>query len=424
MVDHAMAGDGKIAIIGNMNNNGFAIMRYLRDLGADAYVLPFSSDGEGGLAHFVPESDTWQYARWQRFVRPLPIPNTTAALLSRHGVMVSRRRHQEVEALLRPYAHLIGSGIAPALCDAVGRRLDVYFPYSIGVEFYGGIGFNQRMQTSLARRLAHGWLRQKQARGILTARRCLNAEMSLSRASLEAMGRRFERLAVPMVYNAEAAPEQPPAHLEAVLHRLKTADLSLFCCARLLWRREPGFGEREWQSFTKNSDWMFRGLAQFVEQRPQARVVLAVVEYGPDVEASRALVRDLGLEQHVLWLPKMPRREIMLLLDAAHIGIGEFYRDPGVIWGGTGWETLAAGRPLMQSFNFTPEGFEAEFGHAPPPVLDVTCADDVAQHLVRMHDDPEARRRIGRESLDWFNRNNGIGLAAQWLQRATGQEPA
>lgn len=415
---------GKVAIIGNMNNGGFAIMRYLRDLGADTYLLPFSSDGQGGLAYFAPEADTWQHDRWRGFIRPLSVPNTTAALLSRHGVMFSRGQRRVLENALQPYAYLIGSGIAPALVGAIGRRLDVYFPYGTGVEFYGDIEFNQRRRASLVRRLVHGWLRRQQARGILAARYCLNVEMSLTRKSLDEMGKQFERLAIPAVYNAEAMPTRPPAHLEAAIQRLATAELALFCCARQLWWRNPDFGDREWRSFTKNSDWMFRGLATFVERHPHARVVLAVVEYGPDVEASRELVHALGLDEYVLWLPKMPRREIMLLLNAAHVGIGEFYRDPGVIWGGTGWETLAAGRPLMQSFNFTAEGFEAEFGHAPPPVLDVTCVEDVAQHMTRMYVDKEACRRIGRESLAWFNRNNGISLAAQWLQRATGQGAA
>lgn len=423
MADRCLV-DGKIAIIGNMNNNGFAIMRYMRDLGADAYLLPFSTDGQGNLAHFVPEADTWQPGLWQDYIRPLFVPNTTAALFSRHGVMFSRVQCRRLENALQSYAHLVGSGIAPALVGAIDRRLDVYFPYSTGVEFYGGIDFKERMRSSLVRRLVYGWLRRQQARGILAARHCLNAEMSLTRQSLEAMGRQFERLAIPAVYNAEAMPTQPPTHLEPAIRRLATAELALFCCARQLWRRDPDFGEREWQSYTKNSDWMFRGLATFVERHPHARVVLAVVEYGPDVEASRELVHALGLEEYVLWLPKMPRREIMLLLNAAHVGIGEFYRDPGVIWGGTGWETLAAGRPLMQSFNFTAEGFEVEFGHAPPPILDVTCAEDVAQHMARMYADTEACRRIGRESLAWFNRNNGIGLAARWLQRATGQGAA
>mgnify|MGYP003315039633 CR=1 FL=1 len=32
------------------------------------------------------------------------------------------------------------------------------------------------------------------------------------------------------------------------------------------------------------------------------------------------------------------------------MGVGEFYKN-GVIWGGTGWEVLSQGLPLIQGFN-------------------------------------------------------------------------
>jgi hypothetical protein len=73
----------RIAIVGNMNNGGFAIMRYFRDLGADAYLLPYLTDGSGNLAHFAPEADSWTIERWQPFIRQLNFPNTTEAVFGR-----------------------------------------------------------------------------------------------------------------------------------------------------------------------------------------------------------------------------------------------------------------------------------------------------------------------------------------------------
>lgn len=414
--------DGKrVAIVGNMNNNGFALLRYLRDLGADAWLLPFSTDGVGNLAHFAPQNDTWDFDKWSAWIQQLEVPNTSMALLGVHGTLWRPDRRRSINRQLSAFDHFIGSGVAPGLFHTLGRRLDVFAPYGMGIELYGHIEFVHRRQDSVARYMSLGVTRWYQAQGIRETLCCLNAEMSLTKASFDSIGKPFERLAYPMVYNREVAPSQPPAYLVEAIRRMREAELSMFCAARLLWVPDPQINGRTWSSQTKNSDWMFRGLAQFMTQQPGARVVLAVVEYGPDVEASRQLVHDLGLETNVLWLPKMPRREIMLLLDAAHIGIGEFYQDAGVIWGGTGWETLAAGRPLMQSFNFTADGFKAEFGHAPPPVLGVSSAEDLACQIARMHADPVTRQRIGSESLSWFNRNNGIGLAARWLQRATGR---
>ena len=66
----------KIAIIGNMNNNGFALMRYFRDLGADAHLLLYANDSIDTLSHFKPEDDAWDYSKWAPYVHQTPIINS------------------------------------------------------------------------------------------------------------------------------------------------------------------------------------------------------------------------------------------------------------------------------------------------------------------------------------------------------------
>ena len=70
----------KIAIIGNMNNNGFSIMRYLRDLGQDAYLLLYSNSASGGNSHFTIEADSWVPEKWRPFIKVLSIPSSVWAL--------------------------------------------------------------------------------------------------------------------------------------------------------------------------------------------------------------------------------------------------------------------------------------------------------------------------------------------------------
>ena len=71
----------KIAILGNMNNNGFALMRYLRDLGADAHLVLFANDGTGSLSHFVPNNDTFQLDQWLPFIHQSGITNGFFSLI-------------------------------------------------------------------------------------------------------------------------------------------------------------------------------------------------------------------------------------------------------------------------------------------------------------------------------------------------------
>ncbi len=414
----------RIAIIGNMNNSGFAIMRYFRDLRADAYLLPYTTDGAANLAHFTPETDTWEIERWRAFIRPLGMPNTSEAVLCNPRRLKFPPSSTALAKKLEGYNCFVGSGIAPAMLARLGMRLDIFFPYGAGIEFYGDIEFRARKGTSWMRGFFYDRLRCLQADGIKRARYCFNAEMSLTKASFEEIGKSFERLAVPMVYNGERAPTASdlPPHLHRALERIEAADLSLFCCSRLLWVRDRRLSDDQWHSFSKNSDWLLRGLAAFISDHPAARPCLAIVEYGPDVEATKKIAYDLGLENQILWLPKMARREIMALLAHADIGVGEFHIDPGIIWGGTGWEVLASGRPLLQSFNFTPAEFQSEFGHVPPPILDVKSPQDVARRLAEVYASADAQHEMGCAARKWFDQYGGVGLARRWLERLADDE--
>jgi hypothetical protein len=399
-----------------MNNNGFAIMRYFRDLGVDAFLLPYLTDGTENLAHFATEMDTWYVKRWAPYIKPLNLPNSTKAVFGQLRGFKLPPTRRKIEKIFANYNYFIGSGIAPILFERIGWKLDIFFPYGTGIEFYGDIEFYRKKKSLTLSSLVYQSLRKLQASGIQHSKYCLNAELSITKDSFDEIGKPFKCIAIPMVYNREDTNGiNIPERISSVVERIQSAEIGIFCCSRLLWVRDPSFSKNDWRSLTKNSDWLFHGLKEFVRQHPAAKPLLAIVEYGPDVDATKQLVAKLKLQSYVLWLPIMPRREIMLLLSNSDLGVGEFYTDPGVIFGGTGWEVLASGKPLLQSFNFTADSFENEFDQPPPPILDVKSPDDVTRHLSEMYHNPELRKSIGGSSVDWFNKYNGIGLAKQWL---------
>ena len=51
-------------------------------------------------------------------------------------------------------------------------------------------------------------------------------------------------------------------------------------------------------------------------------------------------------------MPNLPRKEILKLIEKSSLGLGEFYLED-VMWGGTGWEILSMGKPLIQGFKKT-----------------------------------------------------------------------
>ncbi|MBM3846366.1 MAG: glycosyltransferase family 4 protein [Verrucomicrobia bacterium] len=421
-----------------MNNNNFAMMRYFRDLGTDAHLLLYSNDGRGTLSHFTPEADTWELDRWAPFIHQTVIPNAPVAafdfpLSTAVGVRSALRRltgaqDSAVGAVTRAqlrrayggYDRLIGSGSTPAALLRIGRALDVFYPYSPGVEFLGSSWFTVGFRSSWQRRFLYGAVRRQQMLGLSHARVVVCTDRETTGAVLAEFGVPSFQQTIPMVYNRERSPADAPTASLAKAHvALREAGLTMLHHARLMWQQRGSCAGEEHLHSTKNSDWLIRAFAALVAARPSVCPRLFIVEYGPDVEATKELVAQLGIQNAVTWLPKMARRELMWLLGRVSVGVGEFMNPRCMIWGGTGWETLASGKPLLQGFRFEEGEFADFYGYPPPPMLPVKAESDVLEHLLFVADHPEQAAEIGRRARGWFDTYNGIALAKKWLALVT-----
>jgi len=394
----------RIACVGNMNNNNFALMRYLRDLGADAHLFLYENE----IGHFLPEHDTWNLERWRPFIHQLDVGNNPRHLLWRWRRL---GRH------LAGFDHVLGSGMTPALFSRAGRQLDLFYPYSPGIEYYQAVWMTGMLNTAgWLKRMFYRYVRYHQARGIRQARNCANLDLGgETERAFRSLGRDFHRIGIPMVYSDEGAQEsQWPEWLKALMESRARHRLVILSHSRQHWIRGQGYSDEEWRLATKHNDYLLRGFADYVRRRPAATSLLLLFEYGKDVAASRALVAELGIASRVRWVPRCSRREIMELLRQVDVCATEFMEEG--IWGGTAWEGLACGRPVIQSVNFTPASYRAQAGHDLPPLLPAQSAAEIEQHLHRLHDTPGACARIGAAGGEWFQVNHGRRLAAKYLE--------
>ena len=329
----------KIGLIGNMNNNNFAMMRYMRDLGADAHLLLYAHDGVGTLSHFTPDADTWNIEKWLPYIHRTNIPNAPIAALDfpyswliaarawiskRLGlresgdVPVSRR---SITRVYGNYDRLIGSGVTPATLARSRIRLDVFYPYSISVEFLENPEFLARFRgAGVIQQHLGRVVQSRQSAGIRAAMRVLNYEPGPTEATLVRHGARPQRLAIPMVYNGEQQPEAAPnAALARAVERMQHCGISLLHHARVSWRKVPRYTDAEWRLENKNTQRLVDGLVELVAARPNCNPILFMVEYGPDVDALKELIAERGVGGRICWLPKMQRRELMWLLSRVDI---------------------------------------------------------------------------------------------------------
>ena len=71
----------KVAIIGNMNNNNFSLLRYLRDSNIDATLFLFENDGNYFSSHFNYTSDTFEVEKWEAHITKTKIINSRSQVL-------------------------------------------------------------------------------------------------------------------------------------------------------------------------------------------------------------------------------------------------------------------------------------------------------------------------------------------------------
>ena len=385
-----------------MNNNMFAMMRHFRDLGADAHV--FLNEGE--FSHFSPEADTWQLERWKPYIHNLPYGDNP-----RHLFL---RRRSTVRRAIQGFDVVLASGLNAAILDRAGMPLAMFCPYSMGIEWIGAQVIRGFRPTALF----HRYVRRAQERAVCRARMVVTADLSsLTVEHLTRLRITPHCLMLPMVYQERLpSPESPEVGLTEVVSRIRQSRFAILAHARHHWvENEANNGSF---SASKRTDLLIRGFAQFCREHEAHSPLLIFCEYGRDVAASRELVRTLGCERFVFWVPTLPRKKIRVLLSLVHVVAGEFVEEG--IWGGTGWEAMAAGRPLLQAVNMSQSTFRAMCSADLPPILDTRSEAQVYAHLKRLCFEPKFCDRTGKAMLAWFERYQGRNLAAQYIRLLTG----
>lgn len=420
----------KIAIIGNMNNNGFALMRYFRGLGHDAHLLLYSNDGVCSLDHFKPDYDTFNLPVWSFYIHQTHMFNGPAQSLPdwllklfvysfnfRYRLMKRTYRipflsKLQLGATFSSYDRIISSGYGPAILDKVGRHADIFSPYACGVE--GVSRFYAPRLYSIFTRGLYELGRIRQIRGLKRTHNILTSDMGMTKDQLSKLGLDFKPLSMPMVYVEKELPESTgDCFIDNIGTTLDECEFSVLMHCRLAWNADICAQNH---MHSKNNDWVVRAFKTVINEMPNQDSKLVILEYGPDVLNTKKLVRDLELDPHVVWIPRTSRRNLMWLLNRVNVGVGEFIEFPRTIWGGTGWEVLASGKPLLQGFFYEADEYESLFGHPEPPILKVRSENDVVYHLLDMANNQKKSIEIGEASKIWFHTYNGASLAEKWLK--------
>ena len=423
----------KVALIGNMNNNNFSLLRYFRDIGVDAHLLLYSNDGKATLSHFTPESDCWDIKKWEQYIHNTHIPNSPISvfdfpfswiislasffksLFLSNVIWTKPISKKKIIETYSSYDLVVASGITPATLQRVKIKVDIFYPYASGIEFLNTGEFNiQLVRGNYLKRFLYKRVKEQQLKGIKSARIVINSEMYLTEKVLNELNIDSKKMFIPTVYNLYNQDKAVLSNILLAIEKdIEMKDFVIFHHARLKWINNGDYTDSEWTQENKNNNWVINQYYNFLKLNPSKKSLLIILEYGPDVQETKKLIASLGIENYVVWLPKMKRKEIMWLIHKSTVICGEFHDLPRTIWGSTGWEALATGKPLLQYFGFEEGEFFNSYNIPEPPILKVNKEEDILFHLNEIASSKESCEKLSKETLLWFKKYNGLNLAKE-----------
>lgn len=152
-------------------------------------------------------------------------------------------------------------------------------------------------------------------------------------------------------------------------------------------------------------DWAIKGTDVHIRALPaiiastEKTVKLLLCEWGAELGASHALIEELGVADHVEWLPPLDRHGLITHLQAADVLLDQMALPH---FGATAPQGLAAGVPVVMSYE--PESTTWIVGE-PAPILPAFDPPGVA-HAVATALDPEWRSEFRERARAWVHRHH------------------
>lgn len=377
-----------------MNNNFFAFARHLRDRGFDAHLFCTSSSS---MDHFSPQADTFEDVSKLNYIHDFPIPVKPLS-----WILFDKSKIIET---FRTYDLIVACGISCAYLARAGITIDLLIPY--GSDLYE-VPFPQYRLKTLPLAIYYKMLARYQRQAFQTAKTVVvNTGHQIYAQAIKKLGVSSINLGLPVLYIKETPPANNPWSF------LKEYDFVVFNHSRQIWCSNPDdFSDFDLYLGNKRNDKTIRAFADFLKTTHFHHPLLVMFEYGPDVECSKALIRELEIEPYVRWIKKSFRKDILLALKYASIAVDQVRENICGI-GGTSFEIMASGIPLITHT----DGVLTQKGHLyyGAPIIDVVSVDEITKVFQAYEENPIAIASLGQKGMAWYNKYLGEALIDRYV---------
>ena len=384
----------RVALIGNMNNNNFTLLRVLRSNNIDAHLFLYTNE------IFSPDSDTNDLKYWKRYIHDLEVSNGKPDILF-------FKKHK-LQDKLKKFNFFIGNGIAPYILKKINIRLNIFMPYAEGIEhinentdpIYRSLLKAPRPLTFLK----NIWFKICSFLQTISIDNCDSIttfnlhEFSIN--SFNKLGIKPEIIPIITYFKPEHQVVCDKVGFRKNLYakyKIPRNSILLFSHVAHFWKNLPY--KNYMTGVGKRNNLIIQSLHDYYKQNNKKKIYLILAEYGPDVWESKKLIKILNIEKYVIWIKKQKRIDIFKYIEACDIGVSEF---AGMFWGSCGWEFLHCNKPFFHWLNCINK-YERQ-RMSLPFFFNVNNTNDIVNYL----------KRYNREKQKKFIEKNRI-----WLKKIT-----
>lgn len=350
----------KIACISNMNHMQFSIARYLLQWNHQVTLILMNE-----YEHFLPENDCFELPKNLNIIR---------TNYSKEEVLNLHK--SEIKKLFYGYDFIIGSEWAPAFLARINAVLDVFIPIGtdlVEYPFYPNTNHDKSFWFAKFSAIAKlQYVGIKKSRCTFVRKNAdLNLEKGFKRIGFEGE-RIFESLPGMYIKDFEGSINIKNSQREK-LEFYRNENYFI-----IINTNRNEFIENNIHH--KGTDIFLKGIRELADRQGVRKFIAVLFEYGTDVAAAKELIQKLNLEQFIVWLPKMGRKELFEILKMGDVGIGNV-KTPFFFPNST-LEYMAAGLPIVMNLN-------AEHQYHELPLYKGSSQSEIATSLQILFEDTD-----------------------------------
>jgi len=374
----------KVALVGNMNNNFFALGKFLRDRKHDVTLFY----GDHNFDHFDPWADSHDlhFQQWTR-------RRSWGQVYEFHKADFS-----SISKELRGFDLISCSGSSLAALEKANIHSHIYTPY--GYDLWKENRYLRRMRPDKSKSVLQSayWMRKA-----LKSIPVVHMPKSIS-----AYENRLRKLApqtnrwdfgFPVFYHTnylDIKKGEWPYHTHwrnEFLAFRNQSDFLVFAPSRHVWDNSP---QSHSAPSSKGNNLVIEAWKIFLEESQSNNPKLVFLEYGSNVEKSKKKVFELNLQDSIHWLPRMYRKDLVCGYIQADAVMGEFTHSWST--GGVMNEALAIGKPLITKYDFE------NASEVTPPLYKANSVNEIVKQLLDVESNINQVEIFAKKSRNWYEK--------------------